>query len=154
MNLTEKAAAWAAADKRYREVAPYIYGARMLRQHPVECLFEFICSSNNHISRIGGMVEHLCKAYGSPLDVPAEALSDIEQLCSVPSPGKASAEAEPTDTAQPRLRYHAFPSVQQLQAATEGSLRENGFGYRARYIVETARLLQEKEQGVHSAIPC
>lgn len=39
----------------------------MLRQDPVECLFSFICSSNNHISRIHGMVERLCSAYGTEL---------------------------------------------------------------------------------------
>jgi len=39
----------------------------VLRQDPVECLFSFICSSNNHISRIAGMVERLCSAYGTPL---------------------------------------------------------------------------------------
>lgn len=39
----------------------------MLRQDPVECLFQFICSSNNHISRIHGMVEKLCRSYGTPL---------------------------------------------------------------------------------------
>lgn len=39
----------------------------MLRQDPVECLFQFICSQNNHISRIHGMVERLCAAYGTPL---------------------------------------------------------------------------------------
>ena len=39
----------------------------MLRQDPVECLFSFICSSNNHIARIAGMVERLCSAYGTPL---------------------------------------------------------------------------------------
>ena len=38
-----------------------------MRQDPVECLFEFICSSNNHISRIKGMVERLCQDYGTPL---------------------------------------------------------------------------------------
>ena len=42
-------------------------GARILRQDPTECLFQFICSSNNHISRIHGMVERLCTTYGSPL---------------------------------------------------------------------------------------
>lgn len=42
----------------------------MLRQDPVECLFQFICSSNNHISRIHGMVERLCRAYGTPLPLP------------------------------------------------------------------------------------
>ena len=44
-------------------------GARVLRQDPVECLFQFVCSSNNHISRIHGMVERLCRAYGTPLPV-------------------------------------------------------------------------------------
>ena len=35
----------------------------------MECLFQFVCSSNNHISRIHGMVERLCRAYGTPLPV-------------------------------------------------------------------------------------
>lgn len=39
----------------------------MLRQEPTECLFSFICTSNNHISRIQGMVERLCQALGTPL---------------------------------------------------------------------------------------
>ena len=41
----------------------------MLRQDPEECLFQFICSSNNHIKRIHGMVERLCRDYGTPLHV-------------------------------------------------------------------------------------
>lgn len=48
-------------------------GARVLRQDPVECLFQFVCSSNNHISRIHGMVERLCRTYGTPLPVVANA---------------------------------------------------------------------------------
>lgn len=56
----------------------------MLRQDPEECLFQFICSSNNHIKRIHGMVERLCRAYGTPLHV-------------VASPGQ-----------HPRLCYHSF----------------------------------------------
>jgi 3-methyladenine DNA glycosylase/8-oxoguanine DNA glycosylase len=35
----------------------------------VECVFEFICSSNNHISRIHGMVEHLCKRHGTRIEL-------------------------------------------------------------------------------------
>ena len=42
-------------------------GVRMLKQDPVECLFSFICSSNNHISRIQGMVERLCFTLGPRL---------------------------------------------------------------------------------------
>ena len=39
---------------------------------------------------------------------------------------------------------HAFPTVEQLQAATEDDLRANGFGYRAAYIAEAARQLHDK----------
>lgn len=78
LNLSRQAAAWAARDRRYGEVAPFIYGARVLRQHPVECLFEFVCSSNNHISRIGAMVEHLCTAYGTRLAVHSGAQGSYE----------------------------------------------------------------------------
>lgn len=123
VNLTAKAAGWAAKDGRYREIAAHIYGARMLRQDPVECLFEFICSSNNHISRIGGMVAHLCRTYGTPLPPPT------------------------VDAGESAVEHHAFPSIMQLQAATEESLRSAGFGYRARYIVETAAALHAHPTG-------
>ncbi|KAJ7299178.1 hypothetical protein O6H91_Y287200 [Diphasiastrum complanatum] len=50
---------FSAADERFAEVAPYMTGARLLRQKPLECVFQFICSSNNHIQRISQMVEYL-----------------------------------------------------------------------------------------------
>ena len=52
----------------------------MLRQDPVECLFQFVCSSNNHISRIHGMVERLCRAYGTPLPPVASAAGAADAL--------------------------------------------------------------------------
>ena len=67
--LAELAKDWAAKDSRYREVGAALPGARMLRQPPLECLFSFVCSSNNHISRIHGMVERLCARYGSRLEL-------------------------------------------------------------------------------------
>ncbi len=42
----------------------------MLRQPPLECLMQFICSSNNHITRIHGMVQRLCELYGTRLEPP------------------------------------------------------------------------------------
>lgn len=154
VNLTEKADAWAAADKRYREIAPYIYGARMLRQHPIECVFQFICSANNNIARIGGMVEHLCATYGTPLDVPADAF-DSTRSATAPAKAKgkkkvskATKRQEEAELSGPQLRYYAFPSLEQLQAATEESLREASFGYRARYIVETVQLLTDRPEGM------
>ncbi|XP_029011286.1 N-glycosylase/DNA lyase isoform X2 [Betta splendens] len=58
---------WGAADPHFKRIADIFTGVRMLRQEPTECLFSFICTSNNHISRIQGMVERLCEALGSPL---------------------------------------------------------------------------------------
>ena len=51
----------------------------------MECLFQFVCSSNNHISRIHGMVERLCRAYGTPLPVldkaAAAGLPEVQLQC-------------------------------------------------------------------------
>ena len=51
VTLSTLAEQWASQDGRFASVSGYFPGARMLRQDPVECLFSFICSSNNHISR-------------------------------------------------------------------------------------------------------
>lgn len=48
-----------AADQRFAELALYLEGARVLRQDPLECLIQFICSSNNNIQRITKMVDFI-----------------------------------------------------------------------------------------------
>lgn len=48
-----------AADVRFAELALYLEGARVLRQDPLECLIQFICSSNNNIQRITKMVDFI-----------------------------------------------------------------------------------------------
>lgn len=54
-------------------------------------------------------------------------------------------------TSQPgqevRTEYWSFPTVEQLQTATEAELRTAGFGYRARYIVGSAALLAAQPGG-------
>ncbi|MFC4438465.1 MULTISPECIES: DNA-3-methyladenine glycosylase family protein [Natrialbaceae] len=41
--------------------------------------------------------------------------------------------------------YHAFPTPAQLATATEGELRDLGLGYRAPYVVRTAKMVAEGE---------
>ena len=100
----------------------------MLRQDPVECLFEFICSSNNHISRIHGMVERLCRDYGAPLlhrsSQQTASLADADQAST-----DASVQGEALQSV-PDLAFYAFPTLEQLSAASESALRAEGFGYR------------------------
>ncbi|NWZ38600.1 OGG1 lyase, partial [Brachypodius atriceps] len=89
-------------------------GVRVLRQDPVECLFSFICTSNNHISRITAMIERLCQAFG-------------RRLCCLDS-----------------RPFHAFPSLSALAGAdAEARLRALGFGYRAKFVSGSARAIAE-----------
>ncbi|XP_074770161.1 N-glycosylase/DNA lyase isoform X2 [Athene noctua] len=114
--------AWGAADPLFRKVADDFPGVRVLRQDPVECLLSFICTSNNHISRITAMIERLCQAFG-------------RRLCCL--------DARP---------FHAFPSLSALAGAdAEARLRALGFGYRAKFVSGSARAVAEGlgAEGLH-----
>uniref|UniRef100_H0VD39 N-glycosylase/DNA lyase n=1 Tax=Cavia porcellus TaxID=10141 RepID=H0VD39_CAVPO len=109
---------WGAVDSHFQEVARKFQGVRVLRQDPIECLFSFICSSNNNIARITGMVERLCQALGPRL-VQLDGVS-----------------------------YHGFPSLQALAGPeVEACLRKLGLGYRARYVSASARAILEERGG-------
>ncbi|KAF3447016.1 hypothetical protein FNV43_RR12196 [Rhamnella rubrinervis] len=50
---------FSASDSRFAELASHLAGARVLRQDPLECLMQFLCSSNNNIQRITKMVNFI-----------------------------------------------------------------------------------------------
>lgn len=112
-------AQWSAADANFRKKAPKFTGVRILRQDAWEALIGFICSSNNNIIRISQMVDKLCTHYGAYIGT-------LE--------GRA---------------YHDFPEPAALTGKNvEGHLRELGFGYRAKYIYWTAKMIvEEREEG-------
>lgn len=117
-NLTSLYAQWSAADANFAKKAPKFTGVRILRQDAWEALVGFICSSNNNIARISQMMHKLCIHYG-PL---------LGQL-----------DGEP---------YHDFPEPAALaKEGVEANLRTLGFGYRARYIYQTACMVVEKPSG-------
>ncbi|KAI1768295.1 DNA glycosylase [Hypoxylon sp. FL1150] len=110
---------WSKSDANFQKKAPNFTGIRILSQDPWEALIAFICSSNNNISRISQMVHKLCIHYG-------------------PLVGHIGDEA-----------FHDFPNPQSLSGSkVEAHLRDLGFGYRAKYIAETARIVaKEKPEG-------
>lgn len=110
---------------RFKFIATIYPGVRVLRQDPLECLFSFICSSNNNIARITSMLLALRTNYGEKLDVPQSLVTDELHL-------PASCE------------FHIFPTLDSLCRIKEEDLRSLGFGYRAKYIVISSQLLREK----------
>lgn len=129
--LTQLSTQWSRNDPLYKKWSRVIPGARMLRQDPFECLFSFICSQNNHISRIHSMVNALCRMYGTPIPL-------TEPLCT---------EMCEYDGKQSLDIFYSFPTLEQLSRATEDELREAGFGYRAKFIVGSVQNLQQKPEG-------
>ncbi|OQR97872.1 N-glycosylase/DNA lyase [Achlya hypogyna] len=112
-NLSELYHAWMEPEDKFSPAFRSLPGLRLIRQNPLECLFSFICSSNNNISRVTQMLDKLRAAHG-------DALGTYE---SVP--------------------LHAFPTLAQLRAIEEADLRTMGFGYRAQYIVKSAKILED-----------
>ncbi|XP_010521278.1 PREDICTED: N-glycosylase/DNA lyase OGG1 [Tarenaya hassleriana] len=56
ISLAELWSGFSEKDPRFAELARHLRGARVLRQDPLECLMQFLCSSNNNIARITKMV--------------------------------------------------------------------------------------------------
>lgn len=107
-------AQWSESCQRLGRIAECIPGVRLVDQDPWECLISFICSSNNNIPRITKMLSAIRRVYGEPLFT----LDDNEVL-------------------------YSFPSHQMLlEKATEEDLRVKcGLGYRAKYVLETTKIL-------------
>lgn len=102
-------------DRYLSEAAEKGSGIRILRQDLWEMIITFLISQQNHITRIRGCIERLCARYGDK---------------------KISREG---------VEYYSFPGPEALALATEEELRELGMGYRARYLVETARSITQGE---------
>ncbi|OJJ41792.1 hypothetical protein ASPWEDRAFT_147749 [Aspergillus wentii DTO 134E9] len=117
-NLTDLYSQWSANDPNFKKKASQFTGIRILRQDPWEALVSFICSSNNNIARISQMVEKLCVNYGQHI---------------------ATFDERP---------YHDFPPPEALTGGdVESRLRSLGFGYRAKYIYQTAVMVAKEREG-------
>lgn len=125
LSLPELYKFWSARDKNFAAKTANgtrFGGIRILRQPTWECLIEFICSSNNHISRIEGMLRRISRLYGKKL--PSAVLLD--------------SKAEETEEDQ----VFAFPTPADLIGDdVTASLRAAGFGYRDAYVTRTAELV-------------
>ncbi len=89
---------------------------RMMRSHcPRSTIFSFVCTANNHLSRIYPMIRSL-QAYGEEFETELH----------------------------PELKINYFPLLEILAEISEEALRSKGFGYRAKWIPLIARKLLDQ----------
>src|SRR5947208_12797156 len=98
-------------DEPLRAATNACRGLRLLRQDPWECLASFILSSTKQIVQIRQIIELLCKRFGEPISLPG---------------GLPPA--------------YTFPTPARIARATETELRACKMGFRARSLLEVARL--------------
>ncbi|KAL7410520.1 DNA glycosylase [Mrakia frigida] len=133
VDLEELYRTWGEKDAVFRKEegdGGVLEGVAVLRQDPWECLFSFICSSNNNISRITSMVQSAARHFSPP-------------LLSYPSP-PASSSSSSSPSPEPTT-YHPFPPPSAFASpSVVPILRDLGFGYRAGFIQRTAAMLVEE----------
>lgn len=98
-----------AKDEAMQRAVSYGHGMRILQQDKWETLISFILSQNNNIARIKKCVESLCASHGTPIGM-----------------------------YRGRMHY-AFPTPEALSVLSPEELDTCRLGYRAKYIVETAK---------------
>ena len=97
-------------------------GLRLLRQDPWECLASFILSSTKQNIQIQQNVAALCSCYGDDLKIP-----------------------------DPQSPIHnSFPSAAKLASLTESQLRSCKMGFRAPYLLQTARIISSNQLNLES----
>lgn len=101
-------------DEVLKSAAEYGYGIRILRQDFWEAMVSFIISQNNNIPRIKGCIENICKAFGE-------------------SVGTYNGK-----------EYFGIPSPEKLASLTVEDLAPIRLGYRAPYLIKTARQIMEQ----------
>src|SRR5262249_15472671 len=107
-------------DEPMRAAVNSCRGLRLLRQPPWECLASFILSSTKQIVQIQQIVALLCERFGEPL------------------PALDNAPA------------WSFPSPERLAGVSEAELRACKMGFRAPYLLATARAVANRELDLES----
>jgi len=91
------------------------WGLRIIQDEFFPCLISYLCSPQMRIPRIKEMQNKIAKK-------------------------KYGTKVEFND-----MEVYRFPTPEELSEATEDELRELGVGYRAKYIVESVKIIQETD---------
>ena len=156
-------------DEPMRAAVGSSRGLRLLRQEPWECLASFILSSTKQIVQIRQIVALLCERFGEPIStgdslvvppnpsphpsgeragvrgVELETFGLLTPALSSFGGGEGEKRRrladEPVSVAPAALPAFSFPAAAQLARVTEADLRACKMGFRAPYLLATARVV-------------
>ncbi|MBO4235254.1 MAG: 8-oxoguanine DNA glycosylase [Firmicutes bacterium] len=103
-------------------------GIRILKQDLWETIISFIISQNNNIPRIKGCIEKLAALYGEPIELAGTEKNKAEEIAILDEVG---------------LTPNELPTSKVLAGLKEEDLAPVRLGYRARYLIETAKAVEE-----------
>lgn len=103
-------------------------GIRILKQDLWETIVSFIISQNNNIPRIKGCIENLALLFGEPIEFAGTEKNKAEEKALLDSVG---------------LTASSIPTSKKLASLKEEDLAPVKLGYRARYLIETAKAVEE-----------
>ena len=127
-------------NTRLSKIASVIPGVRICRQDPIECVFSFICSSNNNIPRITKILSSIRQMYGTEL-VSIPIRTREEKQSGVKNNDKHNNDNHYDNPCLPVVKIYSFPTLYDMMNVTEEEFRTLGLGYRAKYIIQTRDLL-------------
>jgi N-glycosylase/DNA lyase len=116
-------------DPAMNAARDFCHGLRIIRQPRWECLATFICSSMKQVAHIRQISKKLRERFGRARKIDA------------PSPKLRRGQA---------FVVHTFPSAQRLAESSEKELGECALGYRAKNLLNTARLVASEEVDLDS----
>ena len=111
-------------------------GIRILKQDLWETIVSFIISQNNNIPRIKGCIEKLSKLLGTPAENCIEGY-DIAKKCAKDD------ESFGKEITSEKEAFYNIPSAEVLASLTIEDLAEVRLGYRAKYLIESAKTVVE-----------
>ena len=101
-------------------------------------IVSFLSSQQNNIVRIRRCIDNSCRRYGQEMQAAGVRVEEIGGGGLPDCAREASPELKKLDSV-----YWAFPTPEELAAATEEELRECNLGYRAKYVLRSARDVAE-----------
>ncbi len=133
-------------DGIMKKACEYGFGIRILKQDLWETIISFIISQNNNIPRIKGCIERLCDNFGEPISrtgAEPAAKDNPTQSCESTAADVPTQNCEPTAADAPGSTMNSMPAAETLAGLSVEDLAPVRLGYRAKYLIETARAVCE-----------